>query len=123
MIDVFDVMAFVVFAVLLAVAVIVVVTLGSLPGQIAHRRGHPQAAAVNVTAWLGVATLGLLWPLALVWAFLDQRPAAAAEAGARPGPPAAPRPGTNDELVQMQGQMQALQEALRERGGGRGVTP
>ncbi len=71
MIDVFDVMAFVVFAVLLLVTVIVVVTLGQLPGRIAQKRGHPQAAAINVASWLGVATLGLLWPLALTWAFLN----------------------------------------------------
>jgi hypothetical protein len=70
MVDVFDVMAFVVFGVLLAVAVIVLVSLGQLPGRIAEQRGHPQAAAIKVTGWLGLATLGLLWPLALIWAFL-----------------------------------------------------
>ncbi|HEV3445631.1 MAG TPA: DUF3302 domain-containing protein [Gemmataceae bacterium] len=70
MIDVFDIMAFVVFAVLLAVAVVVIVTVGQLPGKIAQRRAHPQAAAITVTGWLGVATLGLLWPVALIWAFL-----------------------------------------------------
>jgi hypothetical protein len=70
MIDAFDIIAFVVFAVLLAVGVILVVTLGQLPGRIAQKRGHSQAAAINVAGWLGVATLGLLWPLALVWAFL-----------------------------------------------------
>ncbi|HEV3085016.1 MAG TPA: DUF3302 domain-containing protein [Gemmataceae bacterium] len=70
MIDVFDIMAFVVFAVLLAVTVILVVTVGQLPGKIAQQRAHPQAAAINVTGWLGVATLGLLWPVALIWAFL-----------------------------------------------------
>jgi hypothetical protein len=70
MIDVFDVMAFVVFAVLIAVAVIVVVSLGQLPGQVAKKRGHPQASAIAVAGWIGLATLGLLWPLALVWAFL-----------------------------------------------------
>ncbi len=70
MIDVFDVMAFVVFGVLLVMAVIIVVSLGQLPGQIAQKRGHPQAAAINVASWLGVATFGLLWPLALIWAFL-----------------------------------------------------
>jgi Protein of unknown function (DUF3302) len=68
-IDVFDIMAFVVFAVLLAAVVIPAVTLGSLPGNIAKQRGHPQAAAVNVASWLGVATMGLLWPLALIWAY------------------------------------------------------
>jgi hypothetical protein len=70
MLDVFDIIAFAVFGILLAVAVILVVTLGQLPGQIAQKRGHPQAAAINVTSWLGIVTLGLLWPLALIWAFL-----------------------------------------------------
>jgi uncharacterized BrkB/YihY/UPF0761 family membrane protein len=70
MIDVFDIFAFVVLAVLLATAVVIVVFLGSLPGKIAAQRGHPQAAAVNVASWLGVATLGFLWPVALIWAFL-----------------------------------------------------
>src|SRR5262245_40854711 len=75
MIDVFDIIAFVVFAVTPVAAVIIVVTLGSLPGKIAHRRGHPQAAAIAVAGWLGLATMGILWPIALIWAFL--KPAAA----------------------------------------------
>ena len=57
MLDVFDYIAFTVFAVLLAVAVIIVVTLGQLPGQIAQKRGHPQAAAINVA--VGVVTAGV----------------------------------------------------------------
>ncbi len=52
--------------VLLAVAI---VQLGSLPGKIAHRRGHPQADAVNAASWISFVTLGALWPLAFVWAF------------------------------------------------------
>lgn len=68
--DGFDIFAFVVFAVLLAVAVAVIVMLGALPGTIAAKRGHPYAAAVNVAAWISLLTLGALWPLALVWAFL-----------------------------------------------------
>jgi len=69
MIDALDVIAFVVFGVLLAVFVIIVVTVGQLPGRIAQKRGHPQATAIKVAGWLGVAIL-VLWPLALVWAFL-----------------------------------------------------
>ena len=65
-----DVIAFLVFAVLIAVAVVIIVFLGKLPGRLARQRGHPQAAAINVAGWLGVATLGLLWPLALIWAFI-----------------------------------------------------
>ena len=34
-----------------------------------ERRGHPQADAIQVAGWLGILTLGLLWPFALVWAF------------------------------------------------------
>ena len=68
--DVLDAVTFVVFALLLAVAVILVVSLGQLPGQLARKWGHPQAAAINVASWLGLAVGGLLWPLALIWAFL-----------------------------------------------------
>jgi Protein of unknown function (DUF3302) len=65
-----DAFAFVVFAVILAVVVVIVVSLGKLPGQLARKWGHPQAAAINVTSWIGVATGGLLWPVALIWAFI-----------------------------------------------------
>ena len=87
--DIFDIFAFIVFAVLLAVAVIIIVGLGSLPGAIARKRGHPQAAAVNVASWLGLAMLGILWPLALIWAFMkpsaSESTPAASKSGAPPG--------------------------------------
>jgi len=67
---VFDAFAFVVFAVLIVAAVVVIVSLGKLPGQLARKWGHPQAAAVNAASWIGLATGGLLWPLALIWAFV-----------------------------------------------------
>jgi hypothetical protein len=86
MIDALDLMAFGVFAVLLVVAVVAVVTLGQLPGRIAERRGHPQAAAINVTSWLGVATFGLLWPVALIWAFLKPVAAGPPPVESRPAP-------------------------------------
>lgn len=70
MIDVFDIMAFVVFAVLLVTAVIIIVLLGQLPGRVAQKRGHPQAAAINVAGWLGLATGGVLWLVAIIWAFM-----------------------------------------------------
>jgi Protein of unknown function (DUF3302) len=89
MIDVFDIIAFVVFGVLLVAVVVIVVTLGSLPGQIAHERGHPQAAAITVAGWLGVVTGGFLWPLALIWAFLR----AGAAGPAQSAPPSAPQEG------------------------------
>jgi hypothetical protein len=95
MIDVFDIIAFVVFAVLLVAAVVIVVTLGSLPGQIAHKRAHPQAAAITVAGWLGLVTGGVIWPLALIWAFL--KPAAAGPMLS--APQSAPTDGTAGKEV------------------------
>ena len=65
-----DVIAFLVFAILIAVAVVMIVFLGQLPGRLARQRGHPQASAIDVASWIGLATLGLLWPLALIWALI-----------------------------------------------------
>ena len=47
----------------------VIVVLGSLPGNIARKRNHPWPDAVNTASWIGLLT-GVLWPLALVWAYL-----------------------------------------------------
>ena len=66
-----DAFAFLVFAILIAVAVVVIVRLGKLPGQLARKWNHPQAAAINAASWVGIATGGLLWPLAFIWAFMN----------------------------------------------------
>ena len=62
--DILDVFALFVLAVLFAAVVAIVVALGSLPGAIARKRGHRQATAVTAASWLGLATGGILWPLA-----------------------------------------------------------
>ncbi|MGB5767170.1 MAG: DUF3302 domain-containing protein [Arenicellales bacterium] len=64
-----DIFALIVMGILIAVVIVAVVKLGPLPGNIAKKRGHPQADAINVLGWIGVITLGLAWPFALVWAF------------------------------------------------------
>ena len=69
MIDILDIFTFIVLAVLLAVAIFFFMKLGELPGKIADKRNHPQADAINVCGWLGVLTMGLLWPLAIIWAY------------------------------------------------------
>jgi hypothetical protein len=50
MIDIFDIITFVLFGGILAVGVQVVVTLGSLPGPVAKKRDHPQTAAINIAS-------------------------------------------------------------------------
>jgi hypothetical protein len=47
----------------------VIYRLGSLPGAIARSRNHPQADAISICGWMGIITL-VLWPLALVWAYV-----------------------------------------------------
>lgn len=54
------------------IALAVVVVLAALPGKIAAARSHPQAQAVNICGWLGLPT-GILWVLALVWAFWNSK--------------------------------------------------
>ena len=82
----FDVFAFVVFGILFAAIVVALVALGSLPGSIARRRGHPQADAVTAAGWIGIASMGILWPLAFVWAFLRTTEGAASQAPQEAGP-------------------------------------
>lgn len=62
---------FALFVILLLVAVVIwlVVLLGSMPGDIARRRNHPQAEAITALGWIGVITLGAGWLVAIVWAY------------------------------------------------------
>src|SRR5262245_46703179 len=59
----------VVLCVVPVLAAYIVYRLGKLPGDIARSRNHPQADAINICGWMGLITL-VLWPLALVWAYL-----------------------------------------------------
>ena len=70
-----DIFALIVLLVLLATAVAVWLILGMYPGKIARERNHPQAEAIAVCGWWGVITVGLLLPVAWIWAYT--KPAAA----------------------------------------------
>lgn len=55
----------------------VAIWLAMWPGKVAHRRGHPQAEAINVAGWLGLLT-GIVWIAAMIWAYTvtdDMNPA------------------------------------------------
>ena len=64
-----DYFTFVVLTILIASGLALAFVLGALPGKIANDRGHPQADAIRVTGWLGLLTVGLLFPVALIWAY------------------------------------------------------
>ena len=72
-----DYFTFVVLAILLAAGFALAFVLGSLPGKIAVARRHPQAEAIQLAGWLGILTLGVLYPFALIWAYT--KPSAADE--------------------------------------------
>ena len=64
-----DYFTFVVLILLTGAGLVGAVFLASLPGKIAAERGHPQADAIRVTGWLGLLTMGLFFPIALIWAY------------------------------------------------------
>ena len=75
-----EIFALIVLLVLVISALAIWAMLGMLPGKIARERNHPQADAISVCGWWGAITLGILSPLAFIWAYtnpsasLDGRP-------------------------------------------------
>ena len=67
--DFLDIFALIVIAILLAVVIWLVVLLGSMPGNIAKKRGHPQTEAIQALGWIGIITLGVSWFIGIVWAY------------------------------------------------------
>ena len=64
-----DVFAVAVILTLIGTVLSVAIFIGYLPGRIAKHRNHPQAEAIAVCGWCGLLTMGLLLPVAYVWAF------------------------------------------------------
>ena len=64
-----EIFALVVLIVLVMAVVGCWVLLAVAPGRIARARNHPQAEAINVCGWWGAITLGILSPLAFIWAY------------------------------------------------------
>ncbi len=67
----YDIFAWIVLLILLAVILFVIWLMGSLPGHVARRRGHPWADAVRIAGWITLIFGFALWPLAMIWAYVD----------------------------------------------------
>ena len=66
-----DLFAWIVLIIVLAVSVLVIWLMGSLPGHVARRRGHPWAEAVGIAGWITLIFGFVLWPIAMIWAYVD----------------------------------------------------
>ena len=100
---VLNILTIVVLIALVALIGVIVVFLGTLPGKIAKRRNHLQTEAINVASWLGIITAGLLWPFALIWAYIrpHEQPAAA----------------SSKKLMSLESRIETLEEQVRDLGG------
>jgi hypothetical protein len=75
----YDVFAWVELVILLGVFVLVVWLMGSMPGHVARRRDHLWAEAVAVAGWVTLIFGFVLWPIAMIWAYVDVPAKKAAE--------------------------------------------
>ena len=66
-----DVFAWIVLIILVLSTVAVIVFLAALPGMIARRRNHPWARAVTVAGWVTLFLGFALWPIVLIWAYVE----------------------------------------------------
>ena len=66
-----DIFAWIVLLILAASAVAMFFIIGLLPGYIAKSRNHPWAQAVQLAGWVTLICGFALWPVVLIWAFVD----------------------------------------------------
>jgi len=66
-----DIFAWIVLLILVVSGLAMVFIAGSLPGHIARTRHHPQEQAVRMAGWVTLFLAFPLWPVALIWAYVD----------------------------------------------------
>lgn len=66
-----DIFSWFVLIVLIGLIVALFVALGMLPGHVARKRNHPWAEAVSLSGWLTLIFGFVLWPLSMLWAYVD----------------------------------------------------
>jgi hypothetical protein len=76
-----DIFAWIVLLILVASALAIFFIAGWLPGHIAKTRGHPHVEAVTVAGWVTLIFGFALWPIVLIWAYVDVPASRNAETG------------------------------------------
>lgn len=64
-----DIMAWVVICVVPVVGAVVFWKIHVIPEEIAKKRNHPQADSIHMMCLLSLIMGGMLWPVALIWAY------------------------------------------------------
>jgi hypothetical protein len=67
----YDIAAWAILLIIVIAGIVLSLVLAALPGRIARGRGHPWAEAVHVAGWLTFFLGFALWPLAVIWAYVD----------------------------------------------------
>lgn len=78
--DGMSVFALIILIILLVTVVAVWGWLAVMPGRIARSRNHSRADAIAVCGYWGALTLGLLMPVAFIWAYTESNEAQAGDA-------------------------------------------
>lgn len=77
--DGLSIFALAILIVLLVAVIAIWAALAIWPGRIARSRNHSKAEAVAVCGYWGAITLGVLMPLAFIWAYTESNPTNADE--------------------------------------------
>lgn len=64
-----DIMAWVVICIVPVVGAVVFWKIHVIPEEIAKKRNHPQADSIHIMCLLSLVMGGMLWPVALIWAY------------------------------------------------------
>lgn len=67
----YDIAAWATLILVVVAGIVLSLFLAALPGKIARDRKHPWAEAVSVAGWLTFFLGFALWPLVVVWAYVD----------------------------------------------------
>ena len=63
--------SFWILVVVVMIAAVLFIELAGMPGEIARRRGHPQAKAIGLLGWIGLPMGVAPWLIALIWSNMN----------------------------------------------------
>jgi hypothetical protein len=119
-----DVLVWVIVVIVPIVAVALIWTLHVWPERVAEKRGHPQKDAIQALCFLSLVFGGLLWPFAMLWAYMRPPRVTLARSDAPvPNDELSTTPASPDEIDALRIQLDAIKRRLDELDGLRSPPP